>query len=179
MEVSVPRCFPDLLFWKLAAQETTAAEMSGQIFRNFHPANNYQFKNNNRSTRTMCEIYLRLTTKQPKQRPAFFIVNFEYISILFLVLLFLTLNEQVSVKWVKTNLVRTLNNYFCGYDVLCFSKFDLLNLCIHKQTKSKITSDKYVENVIVSINWAHACATCKQNWLACQIFHTFSYLINL
>ena len=46
----------------------------------------------------MFEIYLRLTTNQPKQRPAFFIVNFEYISILFLVLLFLTLNEQVSVK---------------------------------------------------------------------------------
>ena len=60
------------------------------------PANIYLFKVNNRNTRKRCEIYLKLTIKTSQQchwhRSGVFIVNFEHISYLFLVFLFLTFN---------------------------------------------------------------------------------------
>ena len=62
------------------------------------PAGNYLFKVNNKSTRTRCEICSELTIKTPERRQAWrrsgvFIVNFEHISHLVLVLLLLTLNR--------------------------------------------------------------------------------------
>ena len=60
------------------------------IFR----ANLYLFKFNNRNTRKSCEICLNLTIKTPeRRRSGGFIVNFEYISHPFLVVLLLNLNK--------------------------------------------------------------------------------------
>ena len=56
----------------------------------------YLLKVNNRNTRARCEICSKLTIKTPERgnwrRSGIFIVNFEYISHLALVLLLLTLN---------------------------------------------------------------------------------------
>ena len=61
------------------------------------PACNYMFKVNSRNTRTRCEIYSELTIKTPEwhhcRRSGVFIVNFEHISHLLLVLLLLTLSR--------------------------------------------------------------------------------------
>ena len=60
------------------------------------PSCNYMFKDNNRSTRTRCEICSKLTIKTPERRhwrrSVFFIVNFEHISHLVLVFVLLTLS---------------------------------------------------------------------------------------
>ena len=54
--------------------------------------NIYLFKVNNRNTRKRCEICSKLTIKILERRhSSIFIVNFEHISHLFLVLLLLTL----------------------------------------------------------------------------------------
>ena len=57
----------------------------------------YLFKVNNRNTRTMWEIYSRLTIKTPEQsywlRSGVFNVNFEQISHIVLMFLLLTLNK--------------------------------------------------------------------------------------
>ena len=42
--------------------------MSVQILYKRRKTCNYMFKVNNRSTRTSCEIYSKLTTKTPEQR---------------------------------------------------------------------------------------------------------------
>ena len=69
---------------------------------NTNPAGNYMFKVNNRSTRTRCEIWSKLTIKTPEQRQwrcsGVFIVNFEHIS--HLVLVFLNF-EQVNAGYVN------------------------------------------------------------------------------
>ena len=55
----------------------------------------YLLKDNNRNTRTSCEICSKLTIKAPRRqwrRCGVFIVNFEHISQLVLVFLLLTLN---------------------------------------------------------------------------------------
>ena len=61
------------------------------------PANIYLFRVNNRNTSKKCEIRSNLTIKTPERRQwcctGVFIVNFEYISHLFLVFLLLTLNK--------------------------------------------------------------------------------------
>ena len=67
------------------------------------PAGNYvlttEIRVNNRSTRTRCEIYSKLTIKTPKRlylrRSGVFIVNFEDIPHLVLVFLLLTLNRYI------------------------------------------------------------------------------------
>ena len=68
------------------------------------PANIYLFKINNGNTRKSCELYLKLTIEtieQPQWRHFdVFIVNFEHISLLFLVFLLL-----ISHKWM---LVRSI-----------------------------------------------------------------------
>ena len=62
-----------------------------------YPANNYLIKVNNRSTKERCEIVSKLTIKTPKWRHwrhcGVFMVNFQPISHLFLVLLLLTLRR--------------------------------------------------------------------------------------
>ena len=64
---------------------------------NILPAGNYMFKVNNKNTRTMCEICSKLTIKIPERRhwrcSGIFIVNFEHISHLALVVLLLTLSR--------------------------------------------------------------------------------------
>ena len=59
-------------------------------------------KVNNRNPRKWCEICSKLTIKTPERRQwcrsGVFIVKFEHISHLFLVLLLLTL-KQVNVRW--------------------------------------------------------------------------------
>ena len=65
-------------------------------FQLFIPAGIYLLKVNNRNTTTRCEICLKLTIKTPERRQwrrsGVFIVNFEHISHLAVVLLLLTLN---------------------------------------------------------------------------------------
>ena len=76
-----------------------------QVFKNswcvcilggFNPAGIYLFKANNRNTRARCEICLELSITTPEQRQwghsGVFIVDFEHVSHLALVLLLLTLN---------------------------------------------------------------------------------------
>ena len=62
-----------------------------------YPVGIYLLKVKNRNTRTRCEICLKLTIKTPERRQwrrsGVFIVNFERISHLVLVLLLLTLNK--------------------------------------------------------------------------------------
>ena len=64
---------------------------------NILPAGNYMFKVNNKNTRTRCEICSKLTIKTPERRhwrrSGIFIVNFEHISHLALVVLLLTLSR--------------------------------------------------------------------------------------
>ena len=58
------------------------------------PAGNYKFKVNSRNTRTRCEIFSKLTIKTvDRRRSGVFIVNFEHISLLVLVFLFLSLSR--------------------------------------------------------------------------------------
>ena len=61
----------------------------------------------NRNPRKRCEIYPTLTVKAPEQRhwrrSGVFIVNFQHISHLFLMLLLLDF-EQVDVNWFTLNL---------------------------------------------------------------------------
>ena len=63
------------------------------------PANIYLLKVNNRNTRKRSEICSKVTIKTPERRQwrrsGVFIVNFKYISHLFLVLSMLTLNKQM------------------------------------------------------------------------------------
>ena len=72
------------------------------LIRRSFPAGIYLLKVNNRNTKTRCEICLNLTIKTPERshwrRSSVFIVNFEHISHLALVLLLLTLN--VIAGWV-------------------------------------------------------------------------------
>ena len=61
------------------------------------PVGNYMFKVNKRNTRTRCEICSKLTIKTTERRhwrrPGVFVVNFEHISHLVLVFLYLTLSR--------------------------------------------------------------------------------------
>ena len=57
-----------------------------------NPSSNYMFRVNHRNTRKRCEICLKLTLKTP-ERSGVFIVNFENISQLALVFIWLTLNR--------------------------------------------------------------------------------------
>ena len=62
-----------------------------------YPPNMYLFKVNNTNTRKRCEICSKLTIKTPGRRhwsrSGVFIVNFKYVSHLFLGVLWLTLNK--------------------------------------------------------------------------------------
>ena len=58
------------------------------------PAVIYLLKVNNRNTKTGCEICSKLIIKTPEGLRVF-VVNFEHISYLALVFLFLTLNMQL------------------------------------------------------------------------------------
>ena len=53
----------------------------------------YMLKVNNRNTRARCEICSKLTIKIPERLSGIFIVNFEHISHLVLVILLLTLSR--------------------------------------------------------------------------------------
>ena len=61
-----------------------------------NPAGNYMLKVNERSTRTRCEIFSKLTVKTPERcqwrRSGVFIVNLKHTSRFVLVFLLLTLN---------------------------------------------------------------------------------------
>ena len=79
-----------------------------------YPAIIYLFKVNNRNARNRCEICSKLIIKTPKwrQRLRFdvFIVNFEHISHLFILLLFLTLNKYMLAD---NSVETTENRVFC------------------------------------------------------------------
>ena len=58
-------------------------------------ANTYLFRVNDRKTRKRCEIRSNLTIKTTARRSGFSIVNFEHISLLFLVFLLFTMNRKM------------------------------------------------------------------------------------
>ena len=61
--------------------------MSLEVEYIFEPAGKYMIKISNRNSRTMCEICSKLTKRTPERRHSgVFIVNFEHISRLVLVL---------------------------------------------------------------------------------------------
>ena len=66
------------------------------------PAGTYLFKVYNGNTRTICEIWSKLTIKIPKRRhwrrSGAFIVDFEHFAIYFLVFLLLTLNKKCQLE---------------------------------------------------------------------------------
>ena len=68
------------------------------------PASNYLFKVNNRNTRKLYEICLKLTIKTPERCFSFFIVNVKHISHLFL--MFTVDFEQFVACWNWTNNVQ-------------------------------------------------------------------------
>ena len=72
------------------------------------PAGNHMFKVKNRNSRTKCEICSKLTIKTPElrnwHRSGVFIVNFEHISHIVLVSLFLTLS-----RWIPTRIAFLMN----------------------------------------------------------------------
>ena len=67
----------------------------------------YLLKVNIINTRTRCEICSKLTIKTPERRSwrrsGVFIVNFEHISHLVLVLLWITLNIKLPAGWLSIN----------------------------------------------------------------------------
>ena len=79
------------------------------------PASIYFLKVNDRNTRRRCEICSKSTIETPERRhwhcSGVFSVNFEHISHLVLVFLLLTLNMQMSSRWVlmKTTFLQLLN----------------------------------------------------------------------
>ena len=82
------------------------------------PIGNYMFKVNNKNTRTSCEIGSKITIKKPERRQwRRSVVNFEYISNLVPVFLFLTLSRKMPVgtslkeQEVKCN-AQLCPNYF-------------------------------------------------------------------
>ena len=70
----------------------------------FYRTNIYLFKVNNRNTRKRCNTCSKLTTKTAERRQwprsSAFIVNFEHISHLFLLLSIVDF-QQVNVSWVR------------------------------------------------------------------------------
>ena len=78
--------------------EISACSRTLQIFEavgGICPAGIYLLKAKNRNTRTRCEICSELTIKTPernRRRSGIFIINFEHISHLVLVLILLTWN---------------------------------------------------------------------------------------
>ena len=83
---------------------------------------NYLFKVNNGNTRTMCEIYSKLTKKTPKRRQwrrsGIFVVNFEQISHIVLVLPFLTL-KNVNECWIQKFSFQCLNPSGTHFSISC------------------------------------------------------------
>ena len=80
-------------FWIL--RKNIAAFNLKVIFQKIYPASKpagkYMLKFNNRNTRSRCKICSKLTIKMSSRRSEVFVVNFEHISHLDLVLLLLTL----------------------------------------------------------------------------------------
>ena len=70
-----------------------------------HPTDIYLFKSNKRNTRKRCEICSKLTIIIPERRQSrhssVFTVNIEHILQLFLVFLFLNLNNYSTLSWVR------------------------------------------------------------------------------
>ena len=92
-EMGLPICTHFVLISYLSPSfQYYATIFSENLF--IDPANIYLVKVNNRNTRKRCEICSKLTIKTPERRQLrVFIGNFEYISHLFLVFLWLTFNR--------------------------------------------------------------------------------------
>ena len=81
----------------------------------------YLFKDNNRSTSKRCEIPSKSTIKTSERsdwrRSGVFIVNFEFISFIFLVFLLLTLNKEM-IAWIGMKSVNTMDQFFKKFAIL-------------------------------------------------------------
>ena len=86
-----------------------------------YPADNYIFKVNNKNTRTRCEIRSKLTIKIPERRQRQRrIVNFERISHLVLVFIFLTLSRYMPAGCILNSLkyVTQINRHLCVHTAI-------------------------------------------------------------
>ena len=92
----------------------------------FDPAGIYMFKVNNRNTRTRCERCSKLTIKIPELRQlclsGVFIVNFEHISYLVLVLLLLTLSRLESFKLFLSEFVKLFTNPNIAFIIIFYKE---------------------------------------------------------
>ena len=84
-------------FSKIGTSFLGILHLATKMWNKNDPANIYLFKVSNRNISERCEICSKLTIKTPEcwqwRHSGVFIVNFEYISHLFLVFLLLTLNK--------------------------------------------------------------------------------------
>ena len=159
------RCFFTFLKfhnWYQIAQSITYdnAYMKIMFFGNIlttipFTANISLFKVGNRKSRKRCEIYSKLTIKTPKRRHwrrfGVFIVNFEHMSLLFLVFLLLTLNKEVLVGLFHQYQLHRIS--FKNFSLDCFASsktffswfyyFDIL----HANKIMKKISGKYIRDI--------------------------------
>ena len=87
------------------------------------PAGNSIFKESNRNTPRMCEMYSKLTIKTPERlqwhRFSVFIVNFEHISDFGLVFLCIVTFEQVNAGWIhiSVNICYSYAHFFLSSEM--------------------------------------------------------------
>ena len=95
------------------------------------PTGIYLLKVNNRNTRTRCEICSKLTIKIPERRHIF-IVNFEHISHLVLVFLFLTLTCNCRLCAIS---IYTVNNWIVALEDCIEPVYDVKNIIKNNKVK--------------------------------------------
>ena len=135
------------------------------------PANNYMSKVNNRNTRTRCEIFSELSMKTPEtcqqHHSVVFIVNFEHISQLDLMLLLSTLCWYMPVNlYIKLICVRACDH--------ANSKYSKLNLNFSELKKDKKHfREKIALNMFAEFSgFQHLIIETRQiKFIAVNIFH--------
>ena len=134
----------------------------------------------NRNPRKRCEIYPTLTVKAPEQRhwrrSGVFIVNFQHISHLFLMLLLLDF-EQVDVNWFTLNLHLLITSKLLFENILLSSCIFLPENKI-KETFCRMGNQSFFGKNLAEHQYVTFILNCKCNhvylvflrFLQCAIF---------
>ena len=105
IKIYIDKTFASPIFKNLLRDTFTISHNTASI---------YQLKFNNRNTRTMCEISLKLTKKTPERRhwrrSIVFIVNFEHISHIVLMFLLLVLSRWMPAGIPDNIYLLKINN---------------------------------------------------------------------